>query len=115
MNQQQAVALVSYLNRAGLLQALEGQSAVWADALDDVDFTDAQAAARTLARARTGGERWVTPGDIRAGVRDIRRARLRANPLPVPAVDPDDARAYLAAFKAQVADVASGTTRQIGA
>jgi hypothetical protein len=114
VNQREAVQLVSYLNRAGLVPALEGQAAVWADALGDVAFEDAQEVARGLARSRTGVERWVTPGDIRAGVRDIRRARLRLNPPPVPEVDPDDTRAYLAAYKAQAAGIAAGA-RQIGA
>ena len=65
MNQAEALTLVSYLNRAGLLQALEGQAPVWADALDDVNSTDAQVAARAIAKTTA---RWITPGDIRLQV-----------------------------------------------
>ena len=68
MNQQQAVQIITYLNRAGLVGAMEGQAAVWADALADIEFEAAQAAARALTRTRLSTERWVTPGDVRAKV-----------------------------------------------
>ena len=89
MNQSEAQTLVTYLNRAGMLQALEGQAPVWADALDDVAFRDAQDAARALAKT---GTRWVTPGDIRTGVVMIRNERIRvADPIAPPeCIDPAD-------------------------
>jgi len=113
----QAFELIVRLNRAGLLLAVEGQAEVWADALDDVEFDEAQVAVRALVKARSGAERWVTPGDVRAGVRDIRRARLAAAGPVLPDVDPDDVAAYQARRRELVAQVASGriSPTQIGA
>jgi hypothetical protein len=93
VNNTEAVALIGYLNRAGLVGAMEGQGAVWADALSDITSNDAQEVARGLARNRTSAERWVTPGDIRSGARAVRAARLMqaerdsALLLPPPATD----------------------------
>jgi len=78
MNQQQATSLVMYLNRAGLLNAMEGQGAVWADALSDVSYVTAQEVVRGMAATRTTDQRWVTPGDVRAEVARIRKARTSA-------------------------------------
>ena len=111
MNAQEAASLVGYLNRAGLLQALEGQAAVWCDLLDDVDFVDARAAARDLAMVRSGADRWLTPGDIRVGVRRIRADRLARTPDPLPDADPSDPAAYIAALRAGRTMVADPTTR----
>lgn len=76
MNRADALTLITYLNRAGLVGAMEGQAAVWADALADVRFEDAQEAARWMARTRTSAQRWVTPGDIRELVTTIRDDRV---------------------------------------
>lgn len=75
MKQTEAQIIINALNRAGLLQAMEGQSAVWADALDGVRYDDAVDAAKTFTRTRTSAERWVTPGDIREEVQAVRRRR----------------------------------------
>lgn len=117
MNRPESAQLLAYLNRAGVVMAVEGQAAVWADALDDVDFGDAQEAARRIVRDRTGAERWVTPGDVRRGVRDIRRARLETALAPLPSADPDNVREYLAETRALRAQIASGqiNPNQIGA
>lgn len=80
----EAAQLVAYLNRAGLVGAMEGQAAVWADALEDVSYPTAQEVVRAMAKARTSGQRWVTPGDIAAEVARIRKARtdVMASPQP---------------------------------
>lgn len=80
MNRTQTVELITYLNRAGLVGAMEGQAAVWADALSDIRAEDAQTAAREFARTRKSTERWVTPGDIRGAVEEIRRERVLGAP-----------------------------------
>lgn len=109
MNQTEAAVLVAYLNRAGLLQALEGQAPVWADALDDVNFTDAQTAARTIAKTTA---RWITPGDIRNGVQTIRRQRLldMATPIPPESINPDDTATERAWHRAYVTAYAGGAS-----
>lgn len=72
MNHQQTATVIAYLNRAGLVGAMEGQVTVWAEALTDLDLTEVQAAAREMARTRRSTERWVTPGDVRAKVNELR-------------------------------------------
>lgn len=73
MERHQTVALMDYLNRAGHLRIVEGQVAVWHDALSDLDADAASDAVRTIVRERTSAERPVVPGDIRA---EINRARI---------------------------------------
>lgn len=84
MNQTEATSIVTYLNRAGLLWAMEGQGAVWADALHDVSYVTAQEVVRSMAATRTSAGRSVTPGDVRDAVRSIREARLRGIKTPEP-------------------------------
>lgn len=98
----EAVSLIAYLNRAGLVGAVEGGGAVWADALEDIAFPDAQHAARELVRTRTSDQRWVVPGDIRAAVKRHRATAAieAADPDAVPDADPADVRAYIAAIRA---------------
>lgn len=72
MNRTEAAGIVAYLNRAGLVGAMEGQAAVWADALHDVAYADAQRVVRAMVRTRTSRERWVTPGDVTAAVAQAR-------------------------------------------
>lgn len=101
MNREQATSLIAYLNRAGLVGALEGQAAVWADALEDVDYADAQQVVRHFVATRTSDQRWVTPGDIAAGVRKVALQRLNRGTAAegVPDADPDDVPAYLEALR----------------
>lgn len=89
MNQQQATSIVMYLNRAGLLNAMEGQGAVWADALTDVPYVTAQEVVRTMAATRTADQRWVTPGDVRAEVKRVRKIRTDAIGAVVPPAELD--------------------------
>lgn len=94
MNQTEAASIVAYLNRAGLLWAMEGQAAVWSDALGDVSFVTAQEVVRDMAANRTSAGRSVTPGDVREAVRTTRNARLAvmASPQPPEALDGIPAR-----------------------
>lgn len=78
MNQTEAANLVLVLNRAGLVQAMEGQAAVWAMALEDVSYVTAQEVARAMVKGRTSDMRWVTPGDIRSEVARLRKQRTSA-------------------------------------
>jgi len=113
MIKSEAVVLISYLNRAGIVLAVEDQAVVWADALPDVSFGDAQMAARAIVRDRGGADRWVTPGDVRAAVRRLRLERLALCPDPLPAVDPDDVAAYQAERRRLLNAIASGAQPQI--
>jgi hypothetical protein len=106
VNQTEAMSIVAYLNRAGLVGAMNGQGAVWADALADVSYATAQEVARGMARERTSDRRWVTPGDVAAEVARVRRARVAAMPSPQPPEELDGVpareiawtRAYVAAI-----------------
>jgi hypothetical protein len=112
MNQTEALTLVGYLNRAGLLQALEGQAPVWADALDDVAINDARESARALAKTTA---RWVTPGDIRAGVKTLVRQRVQDLQIPAPpeSIHPDDTATERAWVRAYVAAIGAGQTPDV--
>jgi len=116
MENTEAVALVGYLNRAGLVGAMEGQGAVWADALSDITANDAQEVARGLARNRTSAERWVTPGDIRSGARSVRSARLvqaeRDSALLLPPPATDDVRAEVEWTRAYRRALGDGQTAE---
>jgi hypothetical protein len=93
LTQEQAVGIVGYLNRAGLLQAVEGAGAVWRDALWGVRFEDAQEGCRALVR-RAGGPRFVVPGDLLFEVRKIRAGRIGNRVPPAPPGDlPAEAQA----------------------
>ncbi|MBD7980041.1 hypothetical protein [Oerskovia merdavium] len=72
MNEPEALNILMYLNRAGLIRMMEDQGAVWADILQNVAFKDAEAAAREIARTRLSTDRWVVPGDILALVNKTR-------------------------------------------
>ena len=84
MNQEEATKIVTVLNRAGLLWAMEGQAAVWAMALEDVSFVTAQEVVRDMTAHRTSAGRSVTPGDIREAVRVIRSSRTARMSTPQP-------------------------------
>lgn len=77
MNHTEAVTLVTVLNRAGLVGALDGQTAVWAMGLEDIDYAEAQEVVKAMVATRTSGERWVTPGDIRTGIRKLHEQQAR--------------------------------------
>lgn len=98
MNETQALLLITALNRAGLLHAVQGQAELWAATLHDIRYEDATQAVRDIIANRTHQERWTVPGDVIAGVRTIRNARLRTmlggtEPMP-PEELADDVTAY---------------------
>lgn len=117
MTGEETLTLIAALNRAGLVYAMEGQTAVWADALSDVRYVDAVEAAKNLIRDRTSDQRSLTPGDVRAEVRRIRHRRVADAPPPLPTADPDDVAAYQAERKRLLGLLADGdqTPNQIGA
>jgi hypothetical protein len=103
MTHEQASNIVAYLNRAGLLIAMDGQAAVWHDALWGIRYQDAMEATRNLAR-RPGGAHFLVPGDLLAEVRKIRAGRIgnRRPPAPPEQLEPEQdlrfQRAYLLAL-----------------
>lgn len=108
MNQEDAASLVAYLNRAGLLWAMKGQSAVWADALADVSYVTAQEVVREMAATRTSTTRSVVPGDVRDAVRILRHDRLKdmRSPEPPQELDGHPARelAWQRAYRTAIGD-----------
>jgi len=98
VNREHAAIVVAYLNRAGLVPAMEGQAAVWEDALADVAFVTAQEVCRDLAAGRMPVAQWVSTRTIADEVRRRRRAnldRMGTPPDAPPGIDPDDVRANL--------------------
>ncbi|WP_402371417.1 hypothetical protein [Isoptericola rhizosphaerae] len=114
MNQIETTTIITVLNRAGLVGALEGQAAVWAEALDDVRFEDGREATRQMIRTRTSAERWVTPGDIRTLAKKVRLDRFNSLPfrlqhpeLPQPTTgewNPRDEITFTRAYRDAVLD-----------
>lgn len=102
MGHAEATNVVAYLNRAGMLQAMEGQAAVWKDALWGVRYADAMEACREL--VRRPGVVQVKPGDLLLEVRKVRAARRGNRVPPAPPLElPADAqlafgRAYMRAL-----------------
>lgn len=73
----------------------EGRVAMWHETIGDLDYGDAFAVVVDHYSTARTGEPALMPGDVRAGVAEIRRKRLAAAP-PVEElmadVDPDDPR-----------------------
>lgn len=121
MSQTEALGLVAYLNRAGLLPAMEGQAAVWQDALWDVRAPDAMEAARRLVRM-PDRVAYVKPGDVLREVRKVRADRIggRRPPAPPEPLDPlrdlEFQRVYLVALGdgATEADADAAACRAVG-
>lgn len=111
MTQEQAVAVVAYLNRAGVLIAMEGQAAVWRDALYRVRYADAIEACRDLVREGAVKERFATPADVLRAVRRIRNKRLADSVPPAPPVALDVA-ADLRFRRAWLEAVGDGATEE---
>lgn len=109
LSQEQAVNVVAYLNRAGLLLAMEGQAAVWADALYRVRYVDAIEACRQVVREGAVKERFATPNDVLRMVRKLRGVRLAGKVPPAPPVELDVA-ADLAFRRAWLSAVGDGAT-----
>jgi hypothetical protein len=85
MTEEHAALVVAYLNRAGLLQAMTGQAAVWRDALWGVRYSDAIEACRAL--ARRPGVVQVKPGDLLFEVHLLRKGRIGNRRPPAPPVE----------------------------
>ena len=89
MTQEEAVNVVAYLNRAGVLLAMEGQAMVWRDALYNVRYQDAADACREMVREGAIKERFAVPSDVLRAVRKIRNKRLADAVPPAPPVPLD--------------------------
>jgi len=89
MTQEEAVNVVAYLNRAGVLLAMEGQAAVWRDALYNVRYQDAVDGCREMVREGAIKERFAVPADVLRAVRKIRNKRLADAVPPAPPVPLD--------------------------
>ena len=110
MTQEQAVLLVSYLNRAGLVLAMEGQAAVWRDALYGVRYEDAQEAARQMVREGIR-ERFATPADLYRAVKKLRAGRIGGRVPPAPPV-PLDAAGEMLFGRTYLWALGSGATEE---
>jgi hypothetical protein len=82
----------------------------WHEALTDAGVTSRADAIQAVVQhyATPGAERWITPGDIIAGIRRIRRARLEHADQILPDVDPDNVQAWLTARRNTLQEVADG-------
>lgn len=92
MNPLETAELLEVLHEASLVNKPRPLTVkVWCRALADVRVEDVQLAADELMAQRTSDQRWVTPGDVRARVTEIRAARFRQAGVddPLPRVDPD--------------------------
>lgn len=93
MNHAEIVILARYVAALCPAQRIDEYTAdAWYDAIGDLGFADAKAAAARVAAARP----WTSPADIREQVRAVRSERIAmAPPMDVPAgFDPDDTAAY---------------------
>ncbi|MFJ4168353.1 hypothetical protein ACIPY3_02470 [Paenarthrobacter sp. NPDC089714] len=111
MTNEEAVELVAYLNRAGLVIAMEGQAAVWRDSLYDVTFADAQVAAREMVRAGAVRERFATPADLFRAVKRLRAGRIGGRVAPAPPM-PLEPAAELLFGRAYLWALGSGATEE---
>lgn len=81
MTREEVHKVLTYLVKAGKLQPVEGQTAVWSDVLAGVRYVDAIEACRALARS---DREWVSAGDVLGEVRRLRRARIGNREAPAP-------------------------------
>lgn len=103
MNREETANVVTYLVAAGKLQPVDGQAAVWHDALGALRYADAVEACREIA---AGEGSWVTPGTVRAAVRRIRSGRIgnQVPPSPPPDVSASAQIDYQRAFLGALGD-----------
>jgi len=82
----------------------------WSMALSHAGITSRTDAVHAVVTHYTtpGKDRWITPADVVAGVRQIRRARLEHSDQILPTTDPDDVRAWMAARRAGVKALGDG-------
>lgn len=110
MNNEETGKVVAYLNRAGLIYAMENQVAVWHDLIGRLRYADVVEACRNIGRDEAAGGRlggsFLTPGAVAGEVRRL-RARRSANhvvPAPPEGLEDDTAaqlqfhRAYMGAL-----------------
>lgn len=107
MNTTQSLALTRFVKAACPQQKFDEYTPdAWHELLADLDFDDARAAATELAKAQP----FVSPAEIRKGVRRIRAKRLEVDFEDIPALDAvaDDPIAYQRVLRQYRAKVAAG-------
>lgn len=106
MNHLEAIHLLARVAAYDHRQVGTADVDAWTETLADITHADATQAVDThYRRTRTP----ITPADVYAEVRRIRRDRLdHAGRTPQPPVDPDDVHTWLAARRAQLAAIADG-------
>lgn len=115
MNASEASALLAHASAFDNRRPSQAASEAWAAALHDVPFDEdtLAAVARYYGTADAGdSEVWIQPHHVRAHRTAVRNERL-GPPGPglspaIPAADPDDVPAYLAALREQNARAAAG-------
>lgn len=105
MNRQEAVLLCRYVKACCPQQTLdEFTPDAWHDLLGDLSLTDCREAVKGVALRQP----FVAPAEIRAEVYRIRKGRLENADKVIPAADPDNPLAYIAALKTNLRDLADG-------
>lgn len=106
MNQAEAARLLSMASAYDRRTIGEADALAWADALHDVDYSDAAQAVREHYR---DSREWLMPADVRNRVKAIRDDRLRSTPIEPPGHElTDDARRYMASLNRNVRAIADG-------
>lgn len=81
MNPTEAITLCRYVKAACPQQKFDEYTPLaWADLLDDIRMDDAKAAVKALAKRQP----FVSPAEIRAEVKRIRKARVDGATPPIP-------------------------------
>lgn len=106
MNRAEAAKLLSFVSAYDRRTIGEADALAWADALHDVDYSDAAQAVREHFRESRD---WLMPADVRKRVKATREERLARTPVDAPAGElTDDARRYMASLNRNVRAIADG-------
>lgn len=79
--------------------------AIWYEDIGDLNYADAREAVALHFREADG---WLMPKHIHDLVKRIRAARLADSDQVIPAADPDNPKAYIAALRSNYRDLADG-------
>lgn len=107
MNKSEAAKLLAFAAACDRRTVGPTDVLAWHELLAGIDYDDAAQAVRN--HYATSPE-WLMPVHVIRGVRDLRRARLDGYTDPVPAVDPSNPGAYIAALRAARKAAADTTT-----
>jgi hypothetical protein len=117
----EAAALLAYAAGYDNRQPDQFAASSWAEALEDIDFTDAR---QVIKKHYQSTRDWIMPSDVINGVRAMERARIDLAPnldeveppLHIQAMEdgPDFTAAYLAWRKEQARRVRRGLPLEVG-